>query len=271
MDHLAENVHEAVQHVVKNLTDKADVGVVLGSGLGSAARELEPEGELPYEQITYFPVSGVTGHEGKLLLCRLAGKTVLVLQGRFHYYEGYTMRGVTFPIRVLAGLGVGKVILTNAAGGLNRRYKPGDFMLVEDHINLMGDNPLIGVTDKALGPRFVDLKDAYDEDMLNLGAQVAGRLSMPAHRGVLAAMSGPSYETRAESRWLANAGADAVTMSTVPETIVARQSGMKVLAISCITNSVWQKDKTSHMSVVNVGNKASGLLARWLREFIREL
>lgn len=271
MEHLAENVHEAIQYVVKNLTDRADLGVVLGSGLGGVARELEPEGELPYEQITYFPVSGVTGHEGKLLLCRLAGKTILVMQGRFHYYEGYTMRGVTFPIRVLAGLGVGKVVLTNAAGGLNRRYKPGDFMLVEDHINLMGDNPLIGVTDKALGQRFVDMKNAYDDEMLDLAAQIAGRVSMPAHRGVLAAVSGPSYETGAESRFLAKVGADAVTMSTVPETIVARQSGMKVTAISCITNSVWQTDKTSHTSVVDVGNKASGLLSRWLREFIREL
>lgn len=271
MDHLADNVHEAAQHIVKNLTDSADIGVVLGSGLGDAAVELEPEGELPYEQITYFPVSGVTGHEGKLLLCRLAGKRVLVLQGRFHYYEGYTMRGVTFPIRVLAALGVGKLVLTNAAGGVNRRFKQGDFMFVEDHLNFMGDNPLIGVTDEALGPRFVDLKDAYDEDMLNLGVRVAGRLSMPVRRGVLAAMSGPSYETRAETRWLAGAGADAVTMSTVPETIVARQSGMKVLAISCITNNLWLAETTSHINVVNVGKKASRLLAGWLREFIREL
>ena len=271
MDHLAENVHEAVAYIKKNLIDKADIGVVLGSGLGAAAAELEPEGELLYEQITYFPVSGVTGHEGKLLLCRLAGKTALVMQGRFHYYEGYTMRGVTFPIRVLAALGVRKVVLTNAAGGLNRRYKPGDFMLVEDHINLMGDNPLVGVTNEALGQRFVDLKDAYNEEMLKIAVQVASRLAMPVHRGVLAAVSGPSYETPAEARFIARSGADAVTMSTVPETIVARHCGMKVTAISCITNNLWQPDKTSHLSVVNIGQKASVVLAAWLKEFIREI
>lgn len=271
MDHLAENVHEAVQHIVKNLTARADIGVVLGSGLGGAADALEPEKELPYEQISYFPVSGVKGHEGKLLLCRLAGKTILVLQGRFHYYEGYTMRGVTFPVRALARLGVGRLILTNAAGGLNRRYAPGDFMFVEDHINLMGDNPLIGVVDEALGPRFVDLKDAYDEDLLNVAVKVAARVGMPAHRGVLAAVSGPSYETKAEARFLAHAGADAVTMSTVPETIVARQCGMKVLAVSCITNNLGHGVETNHLNVVNVGQKASGMLADWLKEFIREL
>ncbi len=271
MDHLAENVREAAAYIGKNLVDKADIAVVLGSGLGQAAAELEPERELAYERITYFPASGVAGHEGKMLLCRLAGKTALVMQGRFHYYEGYTMRGVTFPIRVMAALGVGKVILTNAAGGLNRRFKPGDFMLVEDHINLMGDNPLIGVTDAALGPRFVDLKDAYDPDMLAVAAKLAAKLSMTVHRGVLAAVSGPSYETGAETRFLARAGADAVTMSTVPETIVARQSGLRVLALSCITNNLLRAEKTSHTSVVNIGQKASKILAKWLREFIREI
>lgn len=271
MEHLAENIRETTNDISRNLIDKADIGIVLGSGLGDAAAALRPEGELPYEQITYFPVSGVAGHEGKLLLCRLAGKTVLVLQGRFHYYEGYTMRGITFPIRALAALGVGRLILTNAAGGLNRRFKPGDFMFVEDHLNFMGDNPLIGVTDESLGPQFVDLTDAYDEDMLNLAVKVAGRVALRSRRGVLAAVSGPSYETRAEVRWLAGAGADAVTMSTVPEAIVARQSGMKVLAISCITNNLRLAGKTSHASVVDTGQKASSRLAGWLKEFIREL
>lgn len=271
MDHLAENVNDTVQYISKNLTDRVDLGLVLGSGLGKAALALEPQAELGYEQISHFPVSGVQGHEGKLLLCRLAGKTVLVLKGRFHYYEGYTMRGVTFPMRVLSRLGAGKVILTNAAGGLNRRFRPGDFMVVTDHINLMGDNPLIGVTDESLGPRFVDLRDAYDVHLVDQAVAAAGTLGLKVHRGVLAAVSGPSYETGAEARFLARAGADAVTMSTVPETIVARQAGMKVLAISCITNSLWHEGEIGHAEVVNMGEKVSASLAHWLRELIKEL
>ncbi len=230
-----------------------------------------PEKEIAFEDIPFFPVAGVSGHKGRLLVCSLGGKTVLVLQGRFHYYEGYTMRGVTFPIRILARLGVKKLILTNAAGGLNRQFKQGDFMLVKDHINLMGSNPLIGVSESEHGTRFVDLKDAYDQDLFDIAKKTAAKMSLPVRTGVLAAVSGPSYETRAEARLLLKAGADAVTMSTVPETIVARQLGMKVLAISSITNSLWDERSTSHANVVEEGKGSSMFLARWLREVIGQI
>ncbi len=241
---------------------------MLGSGLGQVAVELNPEKDLPYEEIPFFPVSRVKGHEGKLLLCHVAGKTVLVLQGRFHYYEGYTMRGVTFPIRALARLGVTEVILTNAAGGLNRSYRSGDFMLIDDHINLMGDNPLIGPADEELGPRFVDMKDAYDRDLLKSAEEIGRKLELPVRKGVLAAVSGPTYETGAEARFLAGVGADAVTMSTVPETIVARYLAMRVLGISCITNSLWDKKETEHANVLSTSKGAAAGLAEWLREII---
>jgi purine-nucleoside phosphorylase len=271
LDHLTDNVIEATQFISKNLTHSADIAVILGSGLGGATSQLEPEAELAYEDISHFPVSRVSGHRGKLLLSRVGEKIILVLQGRFHYYEGYTMRGVTFPIRVLSRLNVGSIILTNAAGGLNRRYKPGDLMLIKDHINLMGDNPLIGVTDEERGAPFVDMRGAYDSGLLDLGTETARRLSVPMHQGVLAGVSGPSYETEAEARFLSRAGADAVTMSTVPETIVARHCGMKVLALSCITNSLWQHDRIGHTEVVDVGQSAAEVLAPWLHEMLRKM
>ncbi len=271
MDGLAENVNDCALFLKKNLVEKIDIGVVMGSGLGGAASLLDVEREMAYEEITHFPVSSVKGHAGKMALARIAGKTVLVLMGRFHYYEGYTMRGVTFPIRVLSRLGAKTIILTNAAGGLNRRYRPGDFMLVTDHINLMGDNPLIGVGENSPGPTFVDMRGAYAKPLIDDAADIARRLSIKMHKGVLVAVSGPSYETKAEAGFLVKAGADAVTMSTVPETIVARQEGMDVLAVSCITNTLWQNKALGHEEVVDVAGGAAESLAPWLREIIRKV
>jgi purine-nucleoside phosphorylase len=271
LDRLADNVNEAAESIAKHLVAEAHIGLVLGSGLGDAVSGFEKIGELPYDRISHFPVSGVKGHAGKLLFCRLGGKPILVLQGRFHYYEGYTMRGVTFPIRVLRRLGVEKLVLTNAAGGLNPRFKPGDLMLVSDHLNMMGVNPLIGVVDAAFGSSFVDLRNAYDDALLDLAEKAAAKLAIKMQKGVLAAVSGPAYETKAEARFLANAGADAVTMSTVPETIVARQGGMKVLAVSCITNSLWQEQAIGHDEVLRVGQSTTATLSSWLKELGKEL
>ncbi len=271
MDRLMDNVNETVQHIAKHLTPTADLAVVLGSGLSGALSDLEIQKELAYEEISHFPVSRVSGHQGKLSLCRVGEKIVLVLRGRFHYYEGYTMRGVTFPIRVLSRLGVRGIILTNAAGGLNRRYKPGDFMQINDHLNLMGDNPLIGAVDEEKGIPFVDMREAYDPALIKQGLAVAKRLSLPIHQGVLAAVSGPSYETVAEARFLARSGADAVTMSTVPEPIVARQCGMKVVGLSCITNSLWQRDAIGHSDVVDIGTTAAEALGPWLHAMLRRM
>jgi purine-nucleoside phosphorylase len=271
LDRVANNVSEAAESIAKNLVAEAGIGLVLGSGLGQAVSRFELRGELPYERISHFPVSRVKGHAGKLLFCRLGGKPLLVLQGRFHYYEGYTMRGVAFPIRVLGRLGVEKIILTCAAGGLNPRFESGDLMLVADHLNMMGANPLIGESAEALGSRFVDMRNAYDHGLLDLAEKAAARCAIKMRKGVLAAVSGPAYETKAEARFLANAGADAVTMSTIPETIVARQAGMKVLAVSCITNSLWQDQPIGHDEVVRVGERATAALSSWLNEVVKEL
>ena len=271
MDRLTDNVIETTQFITKNLTPSADLAVILGSGLSDAASHLEVEEELAYEDISHFPVSSVSGHRGKLSLSRMGDKIILVLRGRFHYYEGYTMRGITFPIRVLGRLGVRGIILTNAAGGLNRRYKPGDFMLIKDHLNLMGDNPLIGMVDEKSGAPFVDMREAYDPGLIEYGLAKAKRFSVPMHQGVLAAVSGPSYETAAEARFLARSGADAVTMSTVPEAIVARYCGMNVLGLSCITNSLWQRDRIGHSEVVDIGTIAAQALRPWLHEMLRRM
>lgn len=236
--------------------------------MADALPDLENRGVLPYQIIPHFPVTDVAGHRGELVGGTLDGQPIIAMLGRFHFYEGYTMRGVTFPIRVLAGLGVNKLIVTNAAGGLNRRYRAGDFMLVEDHINLMGDNPLIGPNDENLGPRFVELSSAYDHDMLMIAEDAGDKIGIEWRRGVLAAVSGPSYETPAEIKVLSQIGADAVTMSTVPEVIVARHSRMKVLAISVITNIAGKPEKLTHEEVLEVAGHSTGKLKGWLTEIL---
>lgn len=271
MDGFSDNVEECAHFISKNLTPRADLAVVLGSGLGGAVSHLETVAEMKYEEIAHFPVSKIKGHRGKLIVSQVGEKIVLVLQGRFHYYEGYTMRGVAFPIRVLHRLGVGSVMITNAAGGLNRRFKPGDFMLITDHLNMMGANPLIGVEDERSGAPFVDLRGAYDPGLIKTGQSLARRFSIAMHQGVLAAVSGPSYETEAEAKFLTHAGGDAVTMSTVPEVITARHCGMKVLGLSCITNSLWQRGSLEHADVVDVGAAAAKSLAPWVREMLKEM
>jgi purine-nucleoside phosphorylase len=208
---------------------------VLGSGFHHVLQNLEVAARLPYAKLPGFPRPGVAGHAGELLVGTLGGTPVYVLNGRAHYYEGYSLAEVTFPVRVLAALGAQAVLLTNAAGGINRRFRPGDFMLLTDHINLMGDNPLRGPAPTGL-PRFVDLTHTYDAALGKLLFQASRRARTKLQRGVYLAVSGPSYETPAEIRAFAHLGAAAVGMSTVPEAIVARQLGLRVAALSCITN-----------------------------------
>jgi purine-nucleoside phosphorylase len=234
--HEWEQVQEATRTVRSSWSGKPTVGIVLGTGLGALAREIEAAASIPYPEIPFFPRSTVESHKGQLVCGALAGHQVVAMEGRFHLYEGYTPSQVTFPIRVMKEMGCHLLIVSNAAGGLNPQFEKGDLMVIEDHINLMGVNPLIGPNDDRLGPRFPDLIEPYDRNLQNLALRVALEQNIVAHRGVYAAVTGPNLETRAEYRVLRGIGADVVGMSTVPEVLVAMHAGLKVLGFSIVTD-----------------------------------
>ncbi len=227
-------IRSAVSHIRGRSSVLPRLGLILGSGLGEFADAIAQSGfAVPYRKIPHFPVSTVSGHAGRLVIGKLSGVDVLLMQGRCHYYEASAL---VFPVQVMARMGVETLIVTNSAGGLAKKFKVGDLMIITDHINLLGMNPLRGANLDEIGPRFPDMTEAYDARLQNLAMAVARRLGVPVRRGVYAAMPGPSYETPAEIRMLGRIGADAVGMSTVPEVIAARHAGMRVLGISCITN-----------------------------------
>jgi purine-nucleoside phosphorylase len=230
------SIQEAVAYIQPKLTEKPTIGLVLGSGLGVLADEIENPVVIPYHEIPGFTVSTVVGHKGQLVIGKLQGKQVVAMQGRFHYYEGHELDAVVFPIRVMKQLGVETIIVTNAAGGINESYKPGNLMLIADHINMTFRNPLIGPNDDTLGPRFPDMSEAYSKSLRAVAKEVAAELGITLQEGVYVGLLGPSYETPAEIRMLRILGGDAVGMSTVPEVIAARHMGMNVLGISCISN-----------------------------------
>ncbi len=231
-----KQIQTAANFIQEKLSVKPEIGLILGSGLGILADEIENAVILPYGEIPEFPVSTVEGHAGQLVIGELEGKQVIAMQGRFHYYEGYTLEKVTFPVRVMKEIGVESVLVTNAAGGINTSFEAGDLMLITDHINNLSDNPLIGPNDSSFGVRFPDMSEAYTQSLQEIARSTASSLSITLKEGVYVANSGPSYETPAEIRMLRTLGGDAVGMSTVPEVIIARHSGMKVLGLSCISN-----------------------------------
>ncbi len=233
---LAQQVNEAAAKIRETWQGTAQVGIILGTGLGGLAREIETEATIPYESLPHFPRSTATSHAGNLIFGRLAGQRVVAMEGRFHAYEGYPLQRITFPVRVMKALGAELLVVSNACGGLNPQYRSGEIMVIEDHINLMWGNPLIGVNDDQLGPRFPDMCRPYDTTLLDRALAVARREDFVAHRGVYVAVTGPNLETRAEYRFLRLIGADVVGMSTVPEVIVAVHSGMRVLGLSAITD-----------------------------------
>lgn len=230
-------VQEAGDYLRRRMHQAPDVAVVLGSGLGDFADRLGEAEGMPYGDIPHWPVTRVAGHAGRLVSGAHAGRRVLALAGRVHFYEGHDMATVTFATRVLGTLGVRHLILTNAAGGINAALEPGTLMLIDDHINLLGTNPLVGANEDRFGPRFPDMSEVYSARLRRLAAEAGAALDIPVARGVYVAVHGPSYETPAEIRYLRTIGADAVGMSTVPEALVARHMGMEVLGISCITNA----------------------------------
>jgi purine-nucleoside phosphorylase len=246
--------------------------LVLGSGLGSLAEQVEKPVILPYAELPGFAGTSVQGHRGRLLLGRWAGRFVAVMQGRFHYYEGHDMQDVVLPIRVMQRVGVRRLILTNAAGGLDPAMNPGDLMLINDHIGLFAESPLRGLNLDAFGPRFPDQSRIYDPDWLDLARHCAADLALKVHTGVYAWCRGPQYETPAEIRLLAKLGAAAVGMSTVPEAITATHGGMKVLAISCITNMAAGilDEPLSHDDVMAVGDRAAAGTIRLLSAILRK-
>jgi len=254
------------------------IAIILGSGLHVLAEQVEDAVFIPYDKIPNFPVTTVAGHEGRLIFGTLEGHEVLLMQGRAHYYEGWSLQQVTFPIRVMQSLGVETLIATNAAGALNATFNVGDLMLITDHIgllNLAGLNPLRGANDDTLGPRFPDMAHAYDRELQALARQAAAENDIPLHAGVYASVAGPSFETPAELRFLRLIGADAVGMSTVPEVTVARHAGMRVLGISGLSNmaifDTMEDREASHQEVLEAGEKAGPRLITLLRAVLRRL
>lgn len=234
--HARERITACAQAVRQRFAKPVDVAIILGTGLGGLANEIAVEQVIEYGELPNFPLSTVETHTGRLLCGTLAGRTVIAMQGRFHAYEGYSLQQVTFPVRVLRALGAETLIVSNACGGMHPLWAPGDLMLIADHINLLGDNPLIGPNDEALGPRFPDMSEPYSAALRDLAREVAVAQGIPLREGVYVAVQGPNLETRAEYRFLRGIGADVVGMSTVPEVIVAVHGGMRVLGLSIITD-----------------------------------
>lgn len=233
---LRTQIAEAAGVIAERWNDTPRLGMILGTGLGQLTDQIDVTARIPYADIPHFPASTVQSHSGQLVCGHLAGQTLIAMEGRFHYYEGYSLQQVTFPVRVMRALGVDTLIVTNAAGGMNPQLSLADLLIIEDHINLMPDNPLRGVNDDELGPRFPDMSEPYDRGLLQRARRTALELAIPAHTGVFVAVPGPNLETRAEYRMLRALGADVVGMSTVPEVLVARHAGIRVLAFSVVTD-----------------------------------
>ncbi len=270
---LKKRIRESVSYIRTRTSSSPRIGIILGTGLGGLAREMKVRVRIPYGDIPHFPVSTVESHSGRLLFGTLAGKTVVAMQGRFHMYEGYDLRQVTFPVRVMRFLGVRTLLISNAAGALNPLFRRGDVMLMSDHINLLGDNPLIGPNDDTLGPRFPDMSEPYSLRLQELARTAALDLSIPLQRGVYVAMQGPTLETRAEYRFLRTIGADAVGMSTVPETIVARHMSMDVLGFSILTDECFPDalEPVTLEDVLRVARKTEPKMTRLMKEVVRRL
>ncbi|WP_027417369.1 purine-nucleoside phosphorylase [Aneurinibacillus terranovensis] len=257
MENRMLHIKEAAEYISVRIQAKPEIGLILGSGLGVLADEIEDAVRLDFGSIPHFPVSTVEGHAGRLVVGRLNGKMVVAMQGRFHYYEGYTMHQVTLPVYVMRQLGVHSIIITNACGGMNRSFAAGDLMLITDHLNFTGNNPLIGKNLDEFGPRFPDMSEAYTREYIELAKSKAKELGINIQQGVYAGVSGPTYMTPAELTMLARLGGDAIGMSTVPEVIAACHAGMKILGISCITDMAIGEElqPLTHEQVMETANR----------------
>lgn len=264
-------IQNAASFLKEKYSETPTIGLILGSGLGVLADEIEQPTKVPYNEIPDFPVSTVEGHAGQLVFGTLNGVQVVAMQGRFHYYEGYSFEKVTFPVRVMKELGVSQLIVTNAAGGVNESFSPGDLMLITDHINNMGSNPLIGKNDSRLGVRFPDMSEAYSKELRTKAKEIASSLNISLQEGVYVGNTGPTYETPAEVRMIRTFGGDAVGMSTVPEVIVARHAGLEVLGISCISNMAAGilDQPLNHEEVIETTEKVKSNFLSLIKEIVK--
>jgi purine-nucleoside phosphorylase len=271
---MLDNIQQTAQYIKNRIGDfTPEVGIILGTGLGGLVREIEIEKQLMYSNIPDFPISTLEFHSGKLIFGRLAGKNVVAMQGRLHYYEGYNMQQITFPVRVMKILGIKTLFVSNASGSLNPEFKKGDLMIIEDHINLQPDNPLIGTNSSELGPRFPDMSEPYKHHLIEKGLAIAKTQNITCHKGVYVSVTGPNLETRAEYRYLRIIGGDAVGMSTVPEVIVANHMGLPVFAISVLTDEGFPEDlqPVSVEQILAVATEAEPKLTLILKELIAAL
>lgn len=268
-----KKLQETVSYIRTKTSAKPKVGLVLGSGLGAFVKDIEIECTIPYKEIPHFSPPTVEGHSGNLIFGKTANQSVVILQGRNHYYEGHSMESVVFPTRALAMLGIETLVLTNSAGGFGDSMQPGDFMIIEDHINLMGTNPLMGPNIKELGPRFPDMTEAYDKRLITVMEQILQKQGIRFHKGVYCGVSGPTYETPSEVKYLKLIGGKAVGMSTVPESIAANHLGLRVAALSCITNLAagMSSQKLSHAEVTETAKQVELQFSSFLREFIDQI
>jgi purine-nucleoside phosphorylase len=273
MSEMKQKIQETADFLQSKTKVLPQIGIILGTGLGGLVKEIEIIDTIPYQTIPNFPVSTVESHAGKLIFGKLSGKYVMAMQGRFHFYEGYSLQQVTFPVRVMKALGVKTLIVSNACGGVNPAHRAGDIMLISDHINLMGGHPLIGKNDETLGPRFPDMYDLYDQELLALAESVALEEKIKVQKGVYLALTGPTLETGAEYRMVRILGADVVGMSTVPEVIVARHSGLKVLGFSIITDMGFPEAmrSVSLEEVIAVAGQAELKFVRLVKQVVAKL
>lgn len=268
-----ETIQEATTYIQSKISTNPTIGLILGSGLGELADQIENPVKISYTDIPHFPTSTVAGHKGQLVMGTLEGQDVIAMQGRFHYYEGYSMEQVTFPVRVMKQLGVESMIVTNAAGGINKTFKPGDLMIITDHINQMGTNPLIGPNNDQLGVRFPDMSQIYDREYIEYAAGCAEEIGLHVKKGIYVGNTGPVYETPAEVNMLRTLGADAVGMSTVPEVTVAGHAGIRVLGVSCISNMAAGilDQPLSHEEVIETTEKVKETFLKFIKKIMRML
>lgn len=268
-----EKIKETASYIQQRIKNIPQVGIILGTGLGGLVNEIKTEISIPYSEIPNFPVSTVQGHGGNLIFGTLGGKNVVAMQGRFHYYEGYTMQELVFPVRVMKQLGIQMLVVSNAAGGLDPAFQVGDIMIIRDHINIFPSNPLMGPNNEELGTRFPDMSDAYAPEFIALAGDIAKELGIKVQQGVYTAVTGPCFETPAECRLVRKLGADAVGMSTIPEVIAARHMSLKVFAVSIITDMAVEgtMEEISHEEVIKAANSAEPKMTKLLLELLNRI
>ena len=273
MSELISKINETLEVIKKITTEEYPFGIILGTGLGGLTKDIDVQHEIEYEDLPHFPLSTVESHHGKLIFGKIGDKNVVAMQGRFHFYEGYSMKQITYPVRVMKFLGVKTLLVSNACGGMNPIYTRGDIMLMVDHINLLGDNPLIGMNEDELGPRFPDMSEPYDLELLQVAEEVALENKIKVQKGVYVAVPGPNLETKAEYRFLRTIGADVVGMSSIPENIVANHMGIKVLGISIVTDECFPDSlqPVNVEEIISTAMKAEPKMTLIMKEVVKRI